>query len=147
VIRAGSAQRDPALVASRNPPIENRQSVDLQSPIINPSICNLHSAICNIQEAPCALQLPTLGSDATGQALAALLESGARPANDPAVGAGVRFLLRTQLKDGSWFVARRAIPIQPYFDAGCPHGRDQFISAAATNWATQALIRSLIPDR
>ena len=37
-------------------------------------------------------------------------------------------------------LARRAIPIQPYFDAAFPHGRDQFISAAATNWATQALI-------
>ena len=31
-------------------------------------------------------------------------------------------------------------PLQPYFDAGFPHGRDQFISASATNYATQALL-------
>jgi hypothetical protein len=87
-------------------------------------------------------QLPTLDSDAyaTGQALTVLLEAGALRASDPVVQRGVRFLLKTQLADGSWFVARRAIPIQPYFDAGFPHGRDQFISASATNWATRALI-------
>ena len=28
---------------------------------------------------------------------------------------------------------------QPYFDAGFPHGFDQWISAAGTNWATLAL--------
>jgi hypothetical protein len=87
-------------------------------------------------------QLPTLDSDAfaTGQAVTALLEGGALRASDPVVRRGVEFLLKTQLADGSWFVPRRAIPIQPYFDAGFPHGRDQFISAAATNWATRALI-------
>jgi hypothetical protein len=91
-------------------------------------------------------QIPSLGSDAyaTGQAITALLESGARPPSDPAIRRGVQFLVRTQMKDGSWYVARRAIPIQPYFDAGFPHGRDQFISAAATNWAAQALIRAAI---
>jgi hypothetical protein len=52
---------------------------------------------------------------------------------------GVRFLLNTQLEDGSWYVRSRAIPIQPYFDSEFPHGKDQFISAAATNWATMAL--------
>lgn len=87
-------------------------------------------------------QLRTLDSDAyaTGQALVALLESGARKRTDPVVRRGVQFLLRTQLADGSWFVASRAIPLQPYFDAGFPHGRNQFISSAATNYATQALI-------
>jgi prenyltransferase/squalene oxidase-like repeat protein len=86
--------------------------------------------------------LPTLESDAysTGEALVAVLESGALKLDDSVVRRGVQFLLKTQLADGSWFVARRAIPIQPYFDAGFPHGKDQFISAAATNWATQALI-------
>jgi len=87
-------------------------------------------------------QLPTLESDAyaTGEALVALLESGARRPDDPAITRGLQFLLKTQLADGSWFVARRTIPVQPYFDAGFPHGKDQFVSAAATNWATQALI-------
>lgn len=87
-------------------------------------------------------QIPALDSDAyaTGEALVALLASGAMSPSAPGVRRGIEFLRRTQLADGSWFVARRAIPIQPYFDAGFPHGRDQFISAAATNWATQALI-------
>lgn len=86
--------------------------------------------------------MTALDSDAyaTGQSLVALHTSGTLTASDPVVRRGVEFLRTTQLADGSWFVARRAIPIQPYFDAAFPHGRDQFISAAATNWATQALI-------
>jgi ankyrin repeat protein/mono/diheme cytochrome c family protein len=89
-------------------------------------------------------QLPTLESDAyaTGEVLVALLRSGAMTPKDAAVRRGVQFLLRTQLADGSWFVQTRAIPIQPYFDAGFPHGTSQFISAAATNWATLALIEA-----
>jgi glycogen debranching enzyme len=51
----------------------------------------------------------------------------------------VQFLLNTQFADGSWFVRTRALPIQPHFESGFPFGRDQFISAAATNWATRAL--------
>ncbi|MEP6783516.1 MAG: ankyrin repeat domain-containing protein [Acidobacteriota bacterium] len=86
-------------------------------------------------------QLATLESDAyaTGQALYALVESGAVATNDPAYRRGVDFLLKRQLADGSWFVRTRAIPIQPLFDAGFPHGPDAFISAASTNWATLAL--------
>ena len=86
-------------------------------------------------------QLPTLASDAyaTGQALTALAEAGSLAVTDPAYQRGVRFLLNTQLEDGSWYVSTRAIPIQPWFDSEFPHGRDQFISAAATNWATMAL--------
>lgn len=87
-------------------------------------------------------QLPTLSSDAyaTGQALVALRESGAITANDPAYKRGAQFLLDTQFADGSWYVKTRALPVQPYFETGFPFGYDQFISAAATNWATQALI-------
>lgn len=44
-----------------------------------------------------------------------------------------------QLQDGSWFQKRRALPVQPYFDNGFPHGDDQWISVAATNWAVMAL--------
>ncbi len=87
-------------------------------------------------------QLPSLSSDAyaTGQALVALHESGALPVSSPAYQRGVRFLLNSQLEDGSWYVHSRALPVQPYFDSGFPHGHDQFISAAATNWAAMALI-------
>jgi hypothetical protein len=86
-------------------------------------------------------QIATLPSDAyaTGQALTALAETGVVPPSDPVYQRGVRFLLETQLEDGSWFVRSRAVPVQPYFDSGFPHGTDQFISAAATNWATMAL--------
>ena len=51
--------------------------------------------------------------------------------------------MNTQLADGSWFVRTRALAIQPHFDADFPHGRNQFISAAATNWATRALVLDL----
>jgi hypothetical protein len=90
-------------------------------------------------------QIPTLGSDAyaTGQALTALAESGAVKPGDPAYEKGVRFLLGTQLEDGSWYIRSRAVPIQPYFDSEFPHGTDQFISAAATNWATMALAHAV----
>jgi ankyrin repeat protein len=86
-------------------------------------------------------QIATLPSDAyaTGQALTALAQSGVVKPTDPAYEKGVRFLLGSQLEDGSWYVRSRAIPIQPYFDSEFPHGKDQFLSAAATNWATMAL--------
>ncbi len=86
-------------------------------------------------------QLSSLASDAyaTGLAVFALRERRAAAATDPAVKRGVEFLLSTQLADGSWFVRTRAIPLQPLFDGGFPHGNDQWISATATNWATLAL--------
>jgi hypothetical protein len=37
-------------------------------------------------------------------------------------------------------VTSRSTPVQPYFESGFPHGKDQFISIAASNWATMALI-------
>ncbi|HEY6346965.1 MAG TPA: ankyrin repeat domain-containing protein [Bryobacteraceae bacterium] len=87
-------------------------------------------------------QLGTLSSDAyaTGQALTALAEAGGMAVTDPVYQRGVQFLLRTQLEDGSWYVATRTLPVQPYFDSEFPHERDQFISDAATNWAIMALI-------
>jgi ankyrin repeat protein len=90
-------------------------------------------------------QIPTMTSDAyaTGQVLTALAESGAVTPGEPVYQRGARFLLGTQLDDGSWYVRTRAIPIQPYFDSEFPHGKDQFISAAATNWATIALTWTL----
>ncbi len=89
--------------------------------------------------------LPALASDAyaTGQALVALREAGIIAASHPAYRRGVEFLLRTQLADGSWHVRSRSMPQQAYFERGFPHGVDQFISAAATNWATLALLETL----
>ncbi|MGH9407939.1 MAG: hypothetical protein ACRD1V_00640 [Vicinamibacterales bacterium] len=87
-------------------------------------------------------QRPSMESDAfaTGQTLIALHESGAVAVSDAVYARGVTFLIAAQLADGSWFVRTRAIRIQPHFESGFPHGKNQFISAAATNWATQALI-------
>jgi hypothetical protein len=86
-------------------------------------------------------QIPTLESDAyaTGQALVALNDSGTLGVSDPAYKRGVQFLLSTQFEDGSWYVRTRAQPIMPLFESDFPYGRDQWISAAATNWATMAL--------
>jgi hypothetical protein len=86
-------------------------------------------------------QLPTLGSDAyaTGLALYALHEGGGVAIDRPSYRRGVEFLIRTQLADGSWFVASRSFPIVEYSNSRFPHGRSQFISAAATCWATMAL--------
>ena len=64
---------------------------------------------------------------------------------DPAYKRGVQFLMTSQMADGSWYVPSRALRIQPHFETGFPYGRDQFISAAATNWATAALALSVKP--
>jgi hypothetical protein len=87
-------------------------------------------------------QHASLASDAyaTGQALTALHQAGDLAATDAAYQRGVEYLRKTQLDDGSWYVRSRSIPFQPYFESGFPHGHDQWISAAATNWATMALI-------
>jgi hypothetical protein len=86
-------------------------------------------------------QLSTLESDAyaTGQSLVALRESGVLKITDPAYKRGIQFLLNSQFEDGSWYVKSRVIKIQPYFESGFPFGPDQWISAAATNWAVMAL--------
>jgi squalene cyclase len=74
----------------------------------------------------------------TGRSLYALQIAGLPP-SDAAYQRAVKFLLSTQQEDGSWYVRSRAMAFQPYFDAGFPHGFDQWISAAGTSWATIAL--------
>ncbi|HTA71516.1 MAG TPA: ankyrin repeat domain-containing protein [Bryobacteraceae bacterium] len=87
-------------------------------------------------------QTSSLPSDAyaTGQALVALKEAGVVTPADATYNRGARFLMNTQGEDGSWYVRSRSIPFQPYFESGFPYGPDQFISAAATNWAMMALL-------
>jgi N-acyl-D-amino-acid deacylase len=84
---------------------------------------------------------------ATGSALVALHEAGGLSSQHSAWVRGLGYLLRTQEPDGSWHVASRAKPIQEYFESGFPHGKDQFISAFATGWATEALLMSLAEER
>lgn len=76
---------------------------------------------------------------ATGAALYALHTAGGVKTDDPAYTRGLAFLLGTQLDDGSWHVRTRSRPVQTYFESGFPHSKDQFISCAATGWATTAL--------
>lgn len=89
-------------------------------------------------------QLDGMESDAyaTGSVLTALRTAGV-PAADPDYRRGVDYLLKTQLPDGSWYVKSRSKPFQPYYESGFPHGKDQFISIAASSWATAALVLAL----
>ena len=84
---------------------------------------------------------------ATGEAMYALHVSGEVSITDPAYQKGVRWLLKNQLADGSWFMATRAVPVQPHtFESGFPHGWHQFASTGASSWATLALLFTL-PDK
>ena len=81
---------------------------------------------------------------ATGQAVYAL--SAARiPQDNATYRKGIAYLLQTQAQDGSWHVKTRSIWLQPYFESGFPYGRDQFISAAGTAWASMALATVNMP--
>jgi hypothetical protein len=86
-------------------------------------------------------QLPGLKTDAyaTGEAIFALYTAGHLPVSNPALERGRRFLLATQLDDGTWHVRRRSFPFQPTMKSGFPHGRDSWISGAGSSWAVMAL--------
>jgi len=82
-------------------------------------------------------------SYATGSALVALDRVGGLNVKEPDYLRGLGFLLRTQKADGSWMIKSRSKPFQPYYESGFPHGKDQFISVAASGWATAALAAAL----
>ncbi|MBW3598748.1 MAG: hypothetical protein KY475_15920 [Planctomycetes bacterium] len=90
-------------------------------------------------------QTEELESDpyATATVLAALAQAGGVSPSDSAYQRGVEYLLKSQLEDGSWKVVSRSDPFQTYFESGFPHGADQFISIAASSWATIALLLAL----
>lgn len=95
-------------------------------------------------------QLPRYDSDAysTGEALYALREA-AVPIDDAAWRKGLKFLLSSQARDGTWRVRTRMISpatVSPeYFTTGFPYGKDEFLSYAGSCWATIALL-SAIPE-
>ncbi len=94
-------------------------------------------------------QLPTMRSDsyATGEVLYALSESGVMNTANDVYAKGVNYLLQTQDETGAWIVETRSNPIQPFISSGFPPlDESQYISAAATNWATLALVNAL-PDK
>ncbi len=90
-------------------------------------------------------QLPGMQSDAyaTGQALYALHVGGGIPVTGPAYKTAVKYLLRTQDRDGSWFVNKRAAFRNNHFDAGFPHGKSLFASFNGTCWAMMALAQTI----
>ena len=89
---------------------------------------------------------PASDAYSTGQALFMLCQTGT--AHDAPVAQRARdYLLKTQLPDGSWLVeTRMKFKAQPYFENGDPHGEHQFLSTAATCWATAALAQLLPPN-
>jgi len=85
----------------------------------------------------------------TGQALVALHDGGSVAIIDSSWQRGIAYLLKTQAADGTWHAASRLHPpaplSPPYFDAGYPHGHDQFLSMQGASWAVMALSYALEP--
>jgi N-acyl-D-amino-acid deacylase len=107
---------------------------------------SVRAAICKVQRDDGGwAQTDERESDAflTGQTLFVLCQTGT-PRTDAAVQRARDFLLRTQHADGSWLVESHVKnKAQPYFENGDPHGEHQFLSTAATAWATAALAQLL----
>jgi N-acyl-D-amino-acid deacylase len=80
---------------------------------------------------------------ATATALVALHRTSSVQTTDEAYQRGVKYLLDSQLEDGTWHVASRSKPFQTYFETGFPHGTDQFISTSASAWSVLALLAAL----
>jgi ankyrin repeat protein len=96
-------------------------------------------------------QLPRLESDAyaTGEVLYALHDAASIPTSNSSWQKGARYLLNSQMPDGSWLVKSRMheqqIVSPPYFESGFPHHENQMISAMGTTWATAALLLAVDP--
>lgn len=90
-------------------------------------------------------QLEGMDSDpyATATALVSLHLVGILSNKDTVFQNGIKYLIKTRKEDGSWLVKSRSKPFQTYYESGFPHGKDQFISVAASGWATTALLLSL----
>jgi ankyrin repeat protein len=93
-------------------------------------------------------ELPRYEADAysTGEALFALHESG-MPAGAGAWRNGLKFLISTQARDGTWRVHTRMVSpasVSPvYFSSGFPYEKDEYLSYAASCWAVMALLTAL----
>ena len=104
-----------------------------------------HVDICLAARSQVTPLLAEMESDAyaTATALYALLATEQLSPGDTASQHGIEFLLQSQEDDGSWHVVTRAEGFQTYFESGFPHGDDQFLSIAASSWATLALLQAL----
>ena len=91
-------------------------------------------------------QTPQMSSDAysTGQAIYALSQAASMKLTDPRIEQAITWLLTTQKPDGSWMVESRqrspATVSPPFFESEFPHGKNQYISAAATAWGAMGLM-------
>lgn len=90
-------------------------------------------------------QTDSMESDpyATATTLVGLVRTGQIDRDNPLFSKGISFLLKQQTEQGSWHVKSRSKPFQKHFETGFPHEKDQFISTAATAWATIALLLAL----
>jgi ankyrin repeat protein len=94
-------------------------------------------------------QLDGYAADAysTGEALYALREAGT-PSASAAWRKGIAFLLSAQAVDGTWHVRTRMLsPAEvspPYFTTGFPYKKDEYLSYAASCWATMALLSGML---
>jgi ankyrin repeat protein len=79
----------------------------------------------------------------TGLSIVALRTAAGLPASHPAVQKATIFLVRTQDEDGTWFSRKTTGGYNNHFDAGFPHGYDQYASFAATCWATMGLMEAM----
>jgi ankyrin repeat protein len=88
----------------------------------------------------------TADAYSTGEALYALREAGT-PSASTAWRKGIAFLLSAQAADGTWHVRTRMIsPAEvspPYFTTGFPYKKDEYLSYAASCWATMALLSGM----
>ena len=67
-------------------------------------------------------------------------------ADQPSIIRARDYLLKTQHADGSWLAESPVkFKAQPCFENGDPHGEHQFLSTAATAWATAGLAQLLPP--
>lgn len=88
---------------------------------------------------------------ATGTAIAALSSNHhvadfSSTLENASIRKGIAYLLSTQQEDGTWHVVTRATPVQEYFESSFPHGKDQFLSIAASAWSTVAMLQALMPN-
>lgn len=140
-------ERAGAWLLAQDPDSRNQQLFQL----LGLGFCEVSARqITPFAEAAAALQgsdggvapFPTTGADAWTTALFvfALRECGLGATFAPSIRRANDWLLARQHEDGSWWQESRTWPLQPHFDGGFPHGRDQWIAAAATALAAIALL-------
>jgi ankyrin repeat protein len=79
----------------------------------------------------------------TGLSIFALRTAAGRAGSYSAIDRGLKFLVRTQDEDGTWYVPKQVAAYNNHFDASFPHGYAQYASFAGTCWATIGMIEAL----